>query len=138
MMSGLVLTSALAAQMKTAVGTPNDDVRKALPGPPTASREFRSGEELALLVEVYDNEAKTPHSVDITTSLLTDDGREVYKHEDQRSTSELGGANGGYGHTARIPLRGVAPGLYVLKVEARSRLGKGQTAIREVLIRVVP
>jgi VWFA-related protein len=138
MMSGLVLTSALAAQMRTAQGNPIDELRKMLPGPPTSTRAFRSGEELALAVEVYDNEAKTPHSVDITTSLLADDGRELYKHEDQRSTSELGGASGGYGHTARIPLKGVAPGLYVVKVEARSRLGKGQVVSREVLIRVVP
>ncbi len=138
MMSGLVLTSALAAQMRTAVGNPNEELRKALPGPATASRQFRSGEELALLTEIYDNEARTPHAVDITTSLLADDGREVYKHEDQRSSAELGGARGGYGHTALIPLRGVAPGLYVLKVEARSRLGKGPSVSREALIRVVP
>jgi VWFA-related protein len=138
MMSGLVLTSALAAQMRTAQGNPNDDVRKMLPGPPTASRAFRSGEELALAAEIYDNEAKTPHSVDITTSLVADDGREIYKHEDQRSSSELGGASGGYGHTARIPLKGVAPGLYVVKVEARSRLGKGQLVSRQILIRVAP
>ena len=137
MMSGLVLTSALAAQMRTAQGNPNDDLRKMLPGPATSSRAFRSGEELALAAEVYDNEAKTPHSVDITTLLLADDGRELYKHEDQRSTSELGGATGGYGYTARSPLKGVAPGLYVVKVEARSRLGKGRTVGREVLIRVV-
>jgi hypothetical protein len=138
MMSGLVLTSALASQMRTAQGNPNDDVRKMLPGPPTASRAFRSGEELALAAEIYDNEAKTPHSVDITTSLVADDGREIYKHEDQRSSSELGGASGGYGHTARIPLKGVAPGLYVVKVEARSRLGKGQLVSRQILIRVAP
>jgi VWFA-related protein len=138
MMSGIVLTSALAGQVRTAVGNPNDELRKALPGPPTVSREFRSGEELALVAEVYDNEGKAPHTVDITTSLLSDDGREVYKHEDQRSSGELGGAKGGYGHTALIPLRGVAPGLYVVKVEARSRLGKGPTVSREILIRVVP
>jgi hypothetical protein len=138
MMSGLVLTSALAAQVRTAVGSPFEAVTRALPGPPTVSRAFRSGEELALVAEVYDNEAKTPHSVDITTSLLADDGRQVYTHEDRRSTAELGGANGGYGHTARIPLKGVAPGFYVVKVEARSRLGKGQTVSREVLVRVVP
>jgi VWFA-related protein len=137
MMSGLVLTSALAGQVRTAVGNPNDELRKALPGPPTVSREFRSGEELALLAEIYDNEGPTPHSVDITTSLLADDGREVYKHEDQRSSAELGGASGGYGHRALIPLRGVAPGLYVLKVEARSRLGKSPSVSREVQIRVV-
>jgi VWFA-related protein len=137
MMSGVVLTSALAGQVRTAVGNPNDELRKALPGPPTVSREFRSGEELALVAEVYDNQGRAPHTVDITTSLLADDGREVYKHEDQRSSAELGGTNGGYGHTARIPLQGVAPGLYVVKVEARSRLGKSPSVSREIQIRVV-
>jgi VWFA-related protein len=137
-MSGVVLTSSLAGQVRTAVGNADDDVRKAMPGPPTVSREFRSVEELALLAEIYDNERKTPHKVDITTSLRSDDGREVYKHDDERSSSELGGSTGGYGHTARIPLKGMSPGLYVLKVEARSRLGKGAIVSREVQIRIVP
>jgi VWFA-related protein len=137
-MSGVVLTSALAAQTRTAAANPDDLMRKALPGPPTVSREFRVGEELALVAEVYDNDAKTPHTVDITTTLRSDDGRVVYAHEDQRSTSELGGSVGGFGHQAKIPLKDMAPGLYVLKVEARTRLGKGVTASREVQFRVVP
>ena len=57
--------------------------RRARQGPPTVSREFRTGEELALMAEVYDNAGQTPHTVDITTSLRSDDGRVVYSHEDQ-------------------------------------------------------
>jgi hypothetical protein len=137
-MSGVVLSSSLAARTRTAVARPDDFIRKALPGPPTVSREFRVGEELALVTEIYDNESKTPHTVDITTSLQSDDGRVVYSHDDQRSSQELGGSVGGYGHQATIPLKGMAPGLYVLKVEARTRLGKGFAASREVQFRVVP
>jgi VWFA-related protein len=137
-MSGVVLSSSLAARTRTAVASPDDFIRKALPGPPTVSREFRVGEELALVTEIYDNESKTPHTVDITTSLQSDDGRVVYSHDDQRSSQELGGSVGGYGHQATIPLKGMAPGLYVLKVEARTRLGKGFAASREVQFRVVP
>ncbi len=135
-MSGLVLTSTLATATPTITGVADDDLKKALPAPPTAGRVFRVGEELALMAEVYDNETKTPHMVDITASLLTDDGREVFKHADERSSAELGGGRGGYGYTAQIPLKGVAPGLYVVKVEARSRLGKGPSAAREIQIRV--
>jgi VWFA-related protein len=135
-MSGVVLTSSLAGQTPTIPGNPDDDMRKALPGPPTVTREFRSGEELALLSEIYDNETKSPHRVDIATTLRSDDGREVFRHEDGRASSELGGGRAGYGHTARVPLKGLSPGLYVLKVEARSRLGKGFTVFREVQIRV--
>jgi len=137
-MSGVLLSSSLAGQVRTAIGNPDEVVRKALPGPPTVSREFRAGEELALMAEVYDNEGKTPHKVDIITSVRADDGREVYRHEDERASSELGGASGGYGHTARLPLGGMAPGLYVLKVEARSRLGKNVAVSREVQFRIVP
>jgi len=137
-MSGVVLTSALASQVRTAAASPDDLLSKALPGPPTASRVFRAGEELALVAEVYDNDPKTAHTVDVTTSLRADDGRVVFSQEEQRSSKELGGSVGAYGHQARIPLKGMAPGLYVLRVEARTRLGKGFAASREVQFRIVP
>ena len=136
-MSGVVLTSTLA-NAGPAVGlTADDALRQMLPAPPTLAREFRIDEELAVMAEVYDNEGKTPHKVAIATTIRSDDGREVFRIADERASSELQGARGGYGYTARIPLKGLAPGLYVLKVEARSTLGKSTTAAREVQIRVV-
>ena len=87
MMSGLVLTlGARRRRCGPRMGNPDDDCGRCCRARRPSSREFRSGEELALLAEVYDNEVKTPHTVDITTSLLADDGREVYRHEDQRSS----------------------------------------------------
>jgi len=134
--SGLAITSSRAGAVPTPTAE-DDEIRKMLPGPPTVSREFSRGEELALLAEVYDNETATPHRVDITTTLRGDDGREVFRHQDERATSELQGGSGGFGYTARVPLKDVQPGLYLLRVEARSRLGKGATAAREVQVRVV-
>jgi VWFA-related protein len=135
-MSGLVFTSTLSGLTPSVSGEGEDQLRKLLPGPVTVVRDFRVGEELTVLSEIYDNQGKTPHRVDIATTLRSDDGRELYKHEDERSSSELGGARGGYGYTAKIPLKGLSPGLYVVKVEARSRLAKGPTVSREVQIRV--
>ena len=135
-MSGLLLTSNLAGVMPTAGGSAVDDLRENLPGPPTVSREFHSGEELALMAEVYDNQENVPHVVDIGTSVRTDDGREVFRREDERSSAELQGRRGGFGYTARVPLNGAPPGLYVLRVEAQSRLDKSQTASREIQFRV--
>jgi VWFA-related protein len=137
-MSGLVLTSTLAAAGPAVGLAADDDLRKMLPAPPTVSREFRASEELALVAEVYDNQGGTPHKVDIATTLRTDDGREVFRIADERSSTELGGKRGGYGYAARIPLKGLAPGLYVLRVEAKSTLGKATKAGREIQIRVVP
>ena len=44
---------------------------------------------------------------------------------------------GGYGYSTRVPLSEIPPGLYVLNLEARSRLGKDTAAMRQVQFRVV-
>ena len=79
--------------------------------------------------------AGTPHNVDITTTVTSNGGTVVWKHSDERSSSELQGASGGYGHTVRVPMSGFEPGRYVLTVEARSRLG--HTASRQIPFEVV-
>jgi VWFA-related protein len=129
-MSGVVLSSARAGVVPTA--KPDEELAKILPGPPTTAREFLTNDEIALVAEVYDNQGTTPHKVDITTTVLAEDGHTVFRHEEQRSSAELQGARGGYGYGARIPLKDIAPGLYVLKVEARSTLGRQQMVSREV------
>jgi VWFA-related protein len=136
-MSGIVLASSLSGLGPVVGMAPDDELRRALPAPPTVAREFRAEEELALLAEVYDNQGATPHKVSISTTLRSDDGREMFRIEDERSSGELQGARGGYGYTARVPLKGLAPGLYVVKVEARSTLGKSPTVSREVQIKVL-
>ena len=49
---------------------------------------------------------------------------------------ELKGSSGGYGFSTRIPLKDVAPGLYVVRVEAQSQLGDRPMVARETVIRV--
>jgi VWFA-related protein len=135
-MSGIVLTSLSGAAMATAK---NDEQLKAvLPAPPIGQRSFPQNDEIALFAEIYDNTAGTPHKVDIVTTIIADEGRVLFKTEESRDSSELQGAKGGFGYTARVPLNGVPPGLYVLRVEGRSRLGQNQTARREVQFNVVP
>jgi VWFA-related protein len=134
-MSGLVLTSREAQALPTT--KPDDELKGVLPGPPTAIREFSPSDEIVLFAEVYDNEASKSHRVDITTTVRTTEGAIVFKESEERDASELQGPHGGYDHTARIPLRGFAPGLYVLNVEGRSRLGPGLVASREIQFSVV-
>jgi hypothetical protein len=133
-MSGIVLAAASGQQVMTA--KPDEELRTVLPAAATATREFPRGDTLAMFVEVYDNAAQTPHKVDITTTVLADDGRTIFSTTEERSTSELQGKRGGYGVTAQIPLADAAPGLYVLKVEATSRVGKPHTVSRQVPFRV--
>jgi hypothetical protein len=56
----------------------------------------------------------------------------VFSAKDERRSDELKGVNGTYGHVTNVPLKGVAPGRYVLRVEAQSLLSNGATAAREI------
>ena len=134
-MSGLVMTSLSNGGMVTAKA--DEELKGVLPAPPVLERQFPQNDELALFAEVYDNET-APHKVDIETRLTSDAGRVVYKSDEERSSSELSGSRGGYGIQARVPLTDIEPGLYVLTVEARSRLGRDVGASRQVQITVVP
>jgi hypothetical protein len=62
----------------------------------------------------------------------------VAQTSEQRSSSELQGKTGGYGFTSRLPLTGIAPGLYVIHVEAQAQYEGLPTASRDIQIRVIP
>jgi VWFA-related protein len=133
-MGGLLLTAASASRMPTA--NPDPDFKNILPASPIATRVFPTGDQLDLAVDVYDNRPTPPHRVEIRTTLTGDTGNVVFSQRDERRTEELKGANGTFGHVATVPLKGVAPGRYVLKVEAQSLLTNGASASREVEITV--
>ena len=133
--SGVVVSSAAAGGVPTAGSI--TELANALPGPPTTARTFAASDELAVLAEVYDNQGAQSHSVDISATLKAEGRVQVFANSERRSSTELGGARGGYGYTARIPLKDLAAGLYVLTIEARSSLGGNPPVARDVQIRIV-
>jgi VWFA-related protein len=133
-MSGLVLTSMSASSTLTV--RPDEQLKGVLPASPVAVRTFPQNDEMALFTEVYDNEGRTPHTVDIVATVRSDEGTIFFKNEEERSSKEFDGQRGGFGYTTRIPLTGLKPGPYVLTVEARSRLGDGRAASRQVRFHV--
>ena len=60
-----------------------------LPGPPVALRAFPQNDEIALFAEVYDNAGATPHKVDITTTVTTDEGKVLFKTDEVRDSTDL-------------------------------------------------
>jgi VWFA-related protein len=132
-MSAIAITSASASAVPTASADPQ--FKDVLPAAPTARREFPRGDALALFTEIYDNQTRAAHRVQIRTSVLADDGKAVFTSSDERRSEELGPKGGGYGHTAQIPLN-FAPGRYVLRVEAQTLLSNGGSAMRELEFRI--
>jgi len=134
--SGLVLTSGIGSSLPTVRA--DEQLKQVLPGPPVSLRSFPQNDEIVLFAEVYDNDGAKPHKVDITTTVTTDEGKVLFKTDESRDSSDLGGARGGYGYTTKVPMKDLAPGKYVLKVEGKSRLGNTPPVGREVRIEVTP
>jgi VWFA-related protein len=135
-MSGLVLTSGSGTVFPTVKA--DEQLKPMLPGPPVAMRAFPQNDEIALFTEVYDNSGSTAHKVDIVTTVTTDEGKVMFKTDEVRDSSDLGGKRGGYGYATRVPLKDLATGSYVLKVEAKSRLGSTPPVARELQFTVEP
>jgi VWFA-related protein len=133
-MSGIALAS--ASGQRTSTVKPDEELKAVLPGPAVALRDFPRGDELAFFAEVYDNDVKAPHVVDITTRVVSEDGRDVFKTSEERQSSELQGKPGGFGHTARLSTKEFAPGVYLLTVEARRRVDKSEPIGRTIPFRI--
>jgi VWFA-related protein len=107
-----------------------------LPGSPSALRQFPNNSEFATAVEVYINKPTPVHTFDVTTVVRADDGRVVFNRSVERSTDELHGTPGGFGFTERIPVQNWTPGLYVLHIDAKSRLNDIAPASRVIQFEV--
>jgi VWFA-related protein len=134
-MSDVAITSALSGAAPTV--RPKDPLEKILPGPLTTYRDFPSIDEVAVFTEIYDN-IKQTHKTDIVATVKAEGGTTVFEAREERDSSELAGSAGGYGFQTRVPLSKLAPGLYVLRVEATARINDRATVAKETVFRVSP
>jgi VWFA-related protein len=137
MIGGLLVASAMGQQAPSI--QPDPVVAKLLPGAATSQRRFRRGDLLAVYTELYDNNsARQPRRFDISVRLLSESGTDVFVSRDEIANTpdkpwEI------YGYTRQIPLKDVAPGRYLLRVEAQARNNdEAKPVSRETLITVVP
>jgi VWFA-related protein len=135
-LSGIAI--AATADRAVAASIERDPFNGGLPGQPTTLRDFPANSEIAGFVEVYDNQPTPVHRLDINTTVRADDGQVVFTHSDERSTDELHGTPGAFAYSVRVPMTGWAPGLYVLTIDARSRVGNAKPISRVIQFKVVP
>ena len=96
--------------------------------PPTVARTFATGEVLTAYAEIYDNVTQTPHRLDIVTTIMpANSDSKVFSH-----ASDAPASTQSIPYLVDVPLKGLAPGAYVLRVDVRSRLGNGPGVSREV------
>jgi VWFA-related protein len=130
-MSGLALASTAAANTLTVA---HERVSPLFPTPATTRRVFDAADTLIVFGELYENARRAlPHAVEIRTELRSEVGQVVRSFTDARSSAESGS---GYGFSAAMPLTGLAPGIYLVHVEAQSSLDRSTSVDRTVQIRI--
>jgi len=134
-MSGVAIGSAATSQIMTM--NAKSPFAASLPGNITSTRVFDTGDTLGIYTEAYESlKAAAPHTVDLTAELRAEGGTVVRKVSEERSSKELQGTRGGYGFSPQLSLADIAPGIYVIHVEARANVGDRPTVSRDIQIRV--
>jgi VWFA-related protein len=138
MISGLLVSSTAGT---ADVLTPQRDMvaEKLLGAPATSRRSFNQSETVAWMTEIYDNSgAKQPKRFDVSVRLVGEAGRDAFASSDVVVNGEGNTPKWQtFGYTGRIPLKDVAPGRYLLRIEARDRSeASRQPALAQTVITV--
>ena len=134
-MSGLLLNAPSLERYVTVQHDPL--VSKLLTTSATSQRNFLQSDVINLYAEIYDNlPLDIAHRIDVRVRLISENGIDAYS---ARDTLTNGGAERlkSFGLSRQIPLKGLPPGRYLLRVEAESREKRDDNASAETLIHVI-
>ncbi len=125
-----------ASARDTQSAAPDPAAAALLPGGATSRREFPVGDTLSVYAELYDNAAsREPRNVDVAVRLVSEDGDDVFEADD---TIAVDAAGRRANIAADITLRDIAPGRYLLRVEAQAQESGAKPVVRETVIAVAP
>ena len=127
-LSGLLLGDATAK-----LSVPAADLQVALPIAPTVRRAFRPADDVVAFVRVYQGGSRALGPVTMTARITNEKGGEVFGSNTQLDAARFGTSRAA-DYQAALPLTTLAPGQYLLTVEAK--MGK-RTERRTVLFAIV-
>ena len=141
MMGGLLVTA--ASSLQTPSIQPDPLVAKLLPASATSRREFPRDDTLAVYTELYDNiSARDARRIDIAVRLVSESGTDAFVSRDEIANAATPSQKPWevYGYPKQIPLKGIQPGRYLLRVDAqfRGNVGDAKPVTRETLITITP
>jgi hypothetical protein len=114
--SGLVLSSSEAGTVPSV--SRDEQLERGLGGrPPTTARTFRAAETLSAYAELIDG-GRAAREVTLVTILRDGQGREVVRRPQAHVNADVPPGQP-FGYAIDLPLRTLAPGRYVLRVEAQ-------------------
>jgi hypothetical protein len=133
--SGVVVGATHGGRLPSAVV--DVPLTRALGGrPPSLDRSFARDETLSAYAEVIDAGAGAPRDVALVTIVRDSTGRDVVRSAQPRANARVGPGEP-FAYAVDLPLKSLAPGAYLLRVEAQAAGLAGPVA-REVPFTVAP
>ena len=133
--SGVVVGSTHGGRLASAVV--DAPLTQALGGrPPSLDRSFARDETLSAYAEVIDAGAGAPRDVALVTIVRDSSGRDVVRSAQPRANARVGPGEP-FAYAVDLPLKSLAPGAYLLRVEAQAA-GLAGPVVREVPFTVAP
>jgi VWFA-related protein len=134
-LSGVVLSAERAGQVPSP--QPDAELDRWLPATPVTQREFAADDTLTAIAAVYATGSSGGQPVDVTTTVLGAGGEVCSQHRDRYDVETGKSSRGTVMHRATIPLGGLRPGPYTLRIEAtRNGAPAAQSAFRELVFAV--
>jgi VWFA-related protein len=134
-LSGLVLSAELAGQIPSP--QPDAELDRWLPATPVTQRGFAAADTLTAIAAVYAAGAASAQPVEVTTTVLGAGDEVCYQHRDRYEVGAGRSPRDAVMHRATIPLGGMRPGSYTLRVKAaRDGAPADQAVFRELAFAV--
>jgi VWFA-related protein len=132
-LSGVLITSRRAPFTLTAAK--DERIAELLETPPTVARAFEPDDVLTAYAEVY-GDPELAHDVTVTAQVTGADGSVAFRTTEESAATDLAGEHG-VAQRVSVPLDRLAPGPYVLQIEAKPAFGN-EVASRALSFDVLP
>ncbi|HVL67324.1 MAG TPA: VWA domain-containing protein [Vicinamibacterales bacterium] len=113
----LTLSGVLISVDPPLPGAPKDFLTSLAPVAPTTQRSFSPENRVTAFFRVYQGGRKPPGEVLITTTIVNEEDREVFSASDTAAPEEFGTARA-VERRIEVPVGGLAPGAYLLRIGA--------------------
>jgi VWFA-related protein len=134
-LSGIVLSAEGAGQVPSP--QPDEVLKKWLPATPVTQRQFAASDTLTAVAEAYAASREAGSAIEVTTTVLGAGDEVCFVNRDRYDLGTSKGSPTAVMHRATIPLAGLRPGLYRLRIEAaRGGAPSAQPVFRDLVFAV--
>ena len=129
----LSLSSMVLSATPSVMSAPKDRLKTLIPVVPTARRDFVANSKVTAFIQVYQGGREKKEYVDLDVNILDSKGENVFHSLHEIAPDRF--ATRGADYQLELPMERLAPGAYLLSIEASTRSDTARRDVRFVVVR---